>query len=335
MFISKHSQLDVRVKHSDKKLISAFPLSKTTIAVVCPQPIHPSMAKPEFFRLESRLTVRKVQLNPESSNQIILHTRPMTDSRIIPDRVILKELKNSAGKSLGKFVSPAFVQGIHTPMELKVPHFEDNHPYRSTLSGLHVSVMCCTGCNGGIHDRDLVVLNNHSGGSWSSIWVRTAKTIEGPYPRWERVLFAGGVLEERNGSTEVVDKGWMVVKKGFEEPHHAPPALPITTHDLAMKRTKSLLTKSLDATWVQFTDITIESIKNVPPPSEKNWKRNLARTEVVFHDSSGGQSSAWLYMKSAQELKVGQKVRMLRGFVHAEKAGLYTLLSDKEEDITI
>jgi hypothetical protein len=39
------------------------------------------------------------------------------------------------------------------------------------------------------------------------------ETIEVPYPRWQKVLFAGGVMQEENGSTVVVDKGWMVVKK--------------------------------------------------------------------------------------------------------------------------
>lgn len=99
-------------------------------------------------------------------------------------------------------------------------------PYASTLIDKHVTVMCCTGCNGGVRGRGFVVLNNHSGGGWSSIWVKTRQSIAVPYPRWQRIMFAGGVVSEMNGSTTVVDHGWMIIKKVDEPAHHAPPPLP-------------------------------------------------------------------------------------------------------------
>ncbi len=163
--------------------------------------------------------------------------------------------------------------------------------------------------------------------------MRTDKTIEGPYPRWQRVMFAGGVITEDTGSVTVVDHGWMIVRKGDEEAHHAPPPLPITTKDLPAERTTSLLTKSLDAAWVQFDEITVESTRHIPAGGREGG--DLPRTEIIFSDEAGGKSVAWLYQASARDLRESQSMKLLRGFVHAEQPGMYVLLSDKDEDLIL
>jgi hypothetical protein len=323
------------VERQRKELVAAFPLSYTQLVLVCPEPVHPSMTELSLYRLQSGLAVKDVQVDPERPDQLILQVEAMKTLPLTIDAVTIRNLQTADGRSLGEFISPRFIQGIQTPMELKIPNFEANFPYPSTLVGLHVSVMCCTGCNGGVHDRNLVVINHHVGGSWSGIWVRTEKTIETPYPRWQRVLFAGGVVAEEDGSTLVIDQGWMRVEKGDEPPHHAPPPLPIETIDLPAEHTPSLLAKSLDGTWVQFDDITIESVNQVEATEGKTKTVNLPRTEIVFRDKSGGRSIAWLYQPFGLNVQPGQTLKRLRGFVHAEEPGLYLLLSDKEEDITI
>ncbi len=322
-----------------KKLVAAFPLSNTELALVFPEPLHPSFElETRLFQMKSGLPVRDVNHDKARPDQLILRVKPMISMPLTIDQVMVSNIKDAKGESLGGFVSPPFIQGIHNAMELKVPHFKTGFPYTTTLAGLHVSLSCCTGCNGGIHNRNLVVLNLHSpGGPWSGIWVRTDKTIEAPYPRWQRLLVAGGVIAEEGGSMIIVDQGWMVVRKVDDpvHPHRAPPPLLIKTDDLPAVQMTSLLCKSLDGVWVQFDDITIQSVRNMPAPKGYPEKSSLPGTEIVFQDNSGGRSIAWLYQTSAHDITIGQRIKMLRGFVHAEKPGRYILLSDKEEDLII
>jgi hypothetical protein len=173
------------------------------------------------------------------------------------------------------------------------------------------------------------------GGGWTGIWVQTGKTIEAPYPRWQKVQCLGGIIEEMNGSMTIVDKGWMRLKKANEKPHHAPPPLPIQTTDLPAERTTSLLSKSLDGSWVQFDDVIIQSAVRIDARDVSPGMVNLPRTEVRFTDGAKGQSIAWLYQPKGQGLKKNQRIKWLRGFVHAEQPGYYVLLSDKEEDILL
>jgi hypothetical protein len=225
-----------------------------------------------------------------------------------------------------------FAHGILSPMELKIPNLAPEFPFGSTLVGVHVTLECCTGCNGGVHDRNLVVLNSHIGGPWTGAWVETGKTIEAPYPRWQKVRCAGGVVAERSGSTTVVDQGWMEVIKQFETPHHAPPPLGINASDLPRGRDTTLLAKSLDGSWVQLTGVTVKAAKTVEPPPSKGARR-LVRNEVTVTDGSGGEAEVWLYQPSGLELRVGDQVNVLRGFVHIERPGQWVILSDKEEDL--
>jgi hypothetical protein len=257
----------------------------------------------------------------------------MRSDKIVVDRLNVKGLSLEGVKKPINGSSPEFVLGVKNPSELKVPHLETGFPYSSTLVGVHVTVACCTGCNGGVHDRNLVVLNHHVGGPWTGIWVQTGKTIEAPYPRWQKVLCAGGVVAERNGSTNIVDKGWMELHKQFEVPHHAPPALPIETADFPNSPSKALFLKGLDASWVQFDDIRVDRAEAVAPTPPASKTVSLQRNEITFTDRSSGTSTAYLYQPSGLKVSAGQHVRMLRGFVHAEKPGLYVLLSDKEEDL--
>jgi hypothetical protein len=333
--LRKESKGQMETTQGKQKLVAVFPLSNTELLVICGQPVHPSMAQSDQFRLKSGLPVHDVRIEPAWPERLLLHVAPMRSQPLTVDEVSIRDLRSADGASLGTFVSPPFIQGIQTPMELKIPHLQPAFPYTSTLTGLHASVMCCTGCNGGIHARGLVVLNNHAGGSWSSIWIRTEKTIDTPYPRWQRVLFAGGVIAEDNGSLEAIDRGWMVIRKSDEPAHHAPPPLPIKTEDLPAEPSTLLLSKSLDGVWVQFDDIVLESVRAVLTSEDGLTADNLPHMEIVFHDSSGGHSRAWLYQTSARRLQPQQTIKRLRGFIHAEELGVYILLSDKEEDIGI
>ncbi len=145
-------------------LVAAFPLSDTELALVCPQPVHPSMERTSRYRPRSGLAVQDVRIDGERPEQVVLQVEPMAPMPLTIDEVVIDDYKGADGKGLGRIISPRFVHGVVTPMELKVPHFEGGFPYTSKLVGVHASVTCCTGCNGGIHDRSLVVLNNHTGG---------------------------------------------------------------------------------------------------------------------------------------------------------------------------
>ncbi len=317
------------------EVVAAFPLSDSEIVLICSQPVGPPMAKASLYKLESGLSVKGVTLDRKRPERITLRVKPMTSDSLTIDRVKIRSLQSALGKKARVAVSPRFIQGVHSAMSLKVPHLGATFPFATTLQGLHVSVACCTGCNGGVHDRNLVVLNHHMGGGWTGIWVQTGKTIEAPYPRWQKVTCAGGVIAEVNGSMTIVDKGWMQIHKQHETPHHAPPALPLETTDLPGERTTSLAAKSLDGAWVQFQGITVQAATTFAAQERVRGAVNLPRTDIVFSDKSGGSSRASLYQPSREKVKTGQRLTQLRGFVHAEKPGVYVLLSDKEEDITL
>lgn len=135
------------------QLVAAFPLSNTRIVVICGQPLHASMAQTHLFSLRSGLTVRNVEIDVAQPQRVFLDVEPMETNPLVVDEVIISSLRSADGSSLGRVTSPLFIQAIQTPMELRVPHFKDAFPYVSIHTGVHVSLMCCTGCNGGIHDR--------------------------------------------------------------------------------------------------------------------------------------------------------------------------------------
>jgi hypothetical protein len=295
---------------------ACYPLGADRIAVVGAE------LDPSALTFESGLSIKQVEPVDGMPYQFLLTVDGMTTSPQVEDELI------ASGRPTGG----RFLHGVLTPMELKVGHLADEFPFASTRIGLHVSVACCTGCNGGVHDRGLVVINGHIGGPWTGLWVQTELEIPSPYPRWQRTLFAGGVVEEQLGSTVVADKGWMTIEKLDEEPHHAPPPLRIETADLPRDMTRVLDARGLDATWVELRDLTVDDLRPVEPEGEG---QRLPRVEVVVSDGSGGASAAWLYQESASSLRPKQRIAVLRGFVHGEEPGRYVLLSDKEEDISV
>jgi len=321
------------IKSALSPIKAVFPLSDTELVVLLSKPLDPAAISVRSFSSAAGLRIRSADLDENQPTRLVLTTSSMRSDDIVTDKIDVKKLVFAGAKGPVKASSPPFVLGVKNPTQLKVPHVESAFPYASKLVGVHVSVSCCTGCNGGVHDRNLVVLNHHVGGPWTGIWVQTGKTIGTPYPRWQKVLCAGGVVAEQNGATTVVDRGWMEIQKKFEEPHHAPPALPIECAELPNLRTKEIFLKGLDASWVQFDDIRVESAEQVAPTARASKTTKLPRNEIIFTDRSGGRTTAYLYQPSGLKVQTGQRLRQLRGFVHAEKPGLYVLLSDKEDDI--
>ena len=304
------------------EVLAVFPVAPDQLVVVHREPIGQESLDSKDYKLQSGTAVRNAEIDPEQPTRVRLSIAATASESVAMDSL----LPHGATQNID------FIHGPLTPMDLKVPHLNPTYPFASTLLGRHVTVMCCTGCNGGIHGRFLVVVNNHSGGPWGSIWVKTPKQIEIPYPRWQRVMFAGGILTELNGSTTVVDPGWMIIQKSDENPHHAPPPLPIETVDLPIEGTRTLLAKSLDATWVQFDDIVLHRVRRVP--DSELASDDLPKTEIEFGDKSAWRSVGWLYQGRREALSEGQRLEWLRGFVHAEAPGRYILLSDKDEDLS-
>ncbi len=316
-------------------IVSIFPLSSKNIAVIFAAPLRASTLVSKLFKLESGAKVKSIKINESNLRRVVLTIQRTREKRIEIDNLLINSITFENGKTFKNVISPKFIHDVQDPMSLKVPFVSEDFPFETKLKGIHVSVACCTGCNGGVHDRNLVVLNHHIGGAWSGIWIKTAKTIDMPYPRWLKVLCAGGVIEEINGSTTVVDNGNMEIYKLPEVPHHAPPALPIETIEVPIKSTNSLVSKSLDGSWVQFEDIQIVTSQFFKPLLKNKETINLARNQITFKDKSGGQTMAFLYQPTGQKVKSGMQLKMLRGFIHAESEGIYVLLSDKEEDICL
>ena len=309
---------------------AVFPLDDLHLAVLLDSPV--SAPRRAAGSSKQGLTVKSVQVDAKNSKRVVVTTGSMRSDGVVVDTLTIKGLVGKDGRPV-EVVTPAFIQGVKDPTELKALQLEPRFPFGSKLVGVHVSVSCCTGCNGGVHDRNLVVLNHHVGGPWTGIWVQTGKTIEAPYPRWQKILCAGGVIADRKGSVTVVDEGWMEIHKRFEEPHHAPPALRVTCAQLPNTKQTSLLLKGLDASWVEFNDIKVESAEVTTPTAKGTKVERLPRNTIVFTDLSGGRTTAYLYQPTGLKVQAGAKISLLRGFVHAEGVGQYVVLSDEEDDI--
>jgi hypothetical protein len=133
----------------------------------------------------------------------------------------------------------------------------------------------------------------------------------------------------------IVDRGWMAARRDNENPHHAPPPLPLHAIDVPAELTRSLETKGLDGSYVSFSDITIEKAHSIDGGLGQRTGSSVPAVEVQFTDESEGRTIAWLYQLSAQSLRPGQRLKRLSGFVHAEEPGRYILLTDKEEDVSL
>lgn len=315
------------MEHTRTVIRATFPLDDQTISVLFDSPQEAERAIEAGLHLVSGLPVKLGDQFGASPSEVLLNVEGSPRSSLFVDQVVV-------GRIGGESVGPRFIHGIQSPMELKVPHTEARFPFGPTLTGVHVSVACCTGCNGGVHDRGLVVLNNHTGGSWSGIWVRSRIDMPDDYARWQKVAFLGGVLRDEAGSTTVRDEGWMRVRLAGEVPHSPPPPAHVSTRDFPAGGSRSLLARSLEACWVEFTDITVVDARKVEPgASHKGTGPRLPRIEIRFTDASGVEGIAWLYQESAFGLAPGERLAGLRGFIHAEAPGHYILLGDKEEDL--
>jgi hypothetical protein len=306
------------------RIIASYPLDAERVVVRFAGPVK---AEEVSYSLASGQPVHDVGADEGMGGRVVLTVDPMASVPLVIDHVILSDGNQAV-------FGPPFAHGLISPMEIKVPNFERRFPFTSRLVGVHVSVMCCTGCDGGVHDRGLVVLNDHLGGGWSGIWVKTPQRIEGPYPRWQRMVFAGGVIND-HGSTEVVDHGWMEIAKGNEAAHHSPSPLPVATVDIPAEHTTTLRARSLDGSWVEFASLVVETAERVEPGTDSRTERRLPYTEIVFSDDSGGRSIAYLYQEQREDVRAGTRIDALRGFVHAELPGQYVLVSDKPEDLKL
>ena len=314
---------------------AAFPLDEHSFAVICAGPVHPSATDRSAFRFKSGRAIEAVEVDPKASDRLILRVKPEPLPSFIIETISIQKLSLADGSSVKNVESPRFAGAIYNAMQLKVPHFSSEFPYASTLLDLHVTLACCGGCNGGVHGRGLSVLNTHTGGCFSGMWIYANRALIEPYPRWQRIVCAGGVVEERNGSTTIVDRGWMTARRDNEEPHQAPPPLPIHAIDVPMELTRSLETKGLDGSYVSFSDITIEKVRPIDGGLGQRTGAPVPAVEAQFTDESKAKSIAWLYQPSGQSIRPGQRMRSLAGFVHAEEPGRYILLTDKEADISL
>ncbi|MDQ3935615.1 MAG: hypothetical protein M3340_13395 [Actinomycetota bacterium] len=314
--------------------MATFPADERHLVLVAAVELDASAAESANVRLATGLEVTDVSRHPSRANALLARVELEPDAPLTVDRAEITDLRTAAGDTLDTVVGPEFVHGVREPMELKLANLDGRSPFGSKLVDKHVTISCCTGCNGGIHDRGLVVLNNHIGGPWSSMWVQTNQPLEAPYPRWQKVRMAGGVLEERSGSTVVVDRGWMEIAKLDEPEHHAPPALRITTADLPEDTSRLLIHKSLEGAYVEFRKVEVISAERVEPDkADEEGTLRLSRVEVSFSDPSGGRTAAWLYQGAMDAMSDHRRLAGLRGFVHAEEPGRYVVLSDKEEDV--
>ncbi|GAC1456279.1 MAG: hypothetical protein PVSMB1_05930 [Gemmatimonadaceae bacterium] len=313
---------------------AVYPLDNRTFAVLCTEPVHPSSADASAFRFRSGRAIEAVESDEKGGGRLLIRVEPRPAAAFAVDSISIRSLNLADGNSVKNVEAPRFAAGVYNAMQLKVPHFAPEFPYGTSLDGLHVSVACCGGCNGGVHARGLSVLNVHHGGCFSGIWIYSTRALIDPYPRWQRIVCAGGVLEERSGSSTIVDRGWMTARRDGETQHHAPPPLAIETVDVPGELTKALEPKGLDGSYVAFSDVGIESVDVIEGGVDRKTRAAVPAVRVSFSDASRGTSVAWMYQVSAQRLRSGQRLKRLCGFVHAEEPGRYIVLTDKEEDIS-
>lgn len=147
---------------------AAFPLDDNQLVVLLEEEI--SVASEKSLKAESHAgrLLRGVVVDPSDSRRLTLKLAPVRSHGIVIDFLrISGDIVDKLNRKAVSIKTPKFIHGIKDLTELKALQLDHQFPFASRLAGVHVSVACCTGCNGGVHDRNLVVLNHHIGGPWT------------------------------------------------------------------------------------------------------------------------------------------------------------------------
>ena len=155
---------------------AVYPLDDSHLVILLDEPVAVAATRRAKFVSRAGLTIRSLRVDSDNPTRVVLTTKSMHTDGVVLDSLRIEDglVARNSGKRV-ETTTPMFIHGVKDPTELKALQLEDMFPFTSRLIGVNVSVSCCTGCNGGVHDRNLVVLNHHMGGPWTGIWVQTAK----------------------------------------------------------------------------------------------------------------------------------------------------------------
>jgi hypothetical protein len=273
-----------------------------------------------------RLQILNASLDGEDSRRVTLTTEAMAGTSLSVDVVQVKGLKGTRGATLPEMTSPSFLHGIASIEALRRAH-EEEFPYASLFSGV-VATLSCSKNGGvweGVNDLGFTFLHEESGGPYSSIKVVTDIEEKIPNVAEEHhklqegeslhVLWAGGLILEINGETQLVDTGFM---EGFLLPVlRTPPEYPIKASDISRKAARTVTAKSLEGVIVRLENVVFTRVGN---PDK------LGIRSAVLTDESDAPVDALLLSPVTMEIKPGQSFRSVRALVIRPKVDALQLL---------
>jgi hypothetical protein len=188
---------------------AVFPRGNDSFAVVCAGPVDRSTVDKCYFRFGRGRSIIDVENDPDTPDRLIIRATPI-DSFMI-DEMIIQRILLADGNAESNVTTPRFTGAAYNALQLKVPHFAADFPCRSTLHGVHVSVACCGGCNGGMQRWDARTWSFRTQTSslrrFHRHLVQSFRRLIDPYNRWQRILCVviptfGSVIETRPTTPE-------------------------------------------------------------------------------------------------------------------------------------
>jgi hypothetical protein len=350
-----------RVNPFDRSdLLIAYPVSDQRLRLVFSHPMNPATAGvASHYETAKGLKILRAAVDARDPRRVTLTTERMSGADLTIDSVRVDgAVRSSRGIRLAQPTSPAFLHGIASIEALRRAHGAEL-PQTSRFIGMVASASCSK--NGGVWSGLLSLgftfLHEERGGPYSSIKVVT--DLEGRLPEAPRAfaklepgttlhpLWAGGVIAEVNGETQLVDTGYM--EGSLLSPLKIPPPHPIKLADIAGERVKTAAAKSLEGVIVRVEAVVVENVASPPPPPPlapfgvqltkggatkfvDAVERGALRSAVLVQ-RGGGSIDALLLSPCTLPLHQGQRFRSIRAIVSRRRPDAFELLIEHDRDL--
>ena len=319
-------------------LLMAFPKSNTELRLVFSTPVDEITAgNPENYSSEKKLKILSASVDPGNPKYVILKTEPMNGEIIKTDIIRVAGVRTTNNSLIAKKESPRFLHGIASIAGIQ-KQAQKVFPFRSKFDGL-VATMSCQK-DGGVNSNHLIdtlgysFLHKQTGGPFNSIKVVVGigkKHVPGIDEEVERlapkglsphVLWSGGVIQNVNGETQLVDTGFIEGSIMKATPKKFPPPYLVKTKDLLAAST--LKGKSLQGVIVRFENVVIDKISQ---PNKRQFRK------FVFYDDSEVKGYGFLLDTVKQEVKQGQKFQVIRALVHQLAKDHYEVIVEMDKHL--
>ena len=308
------------------ELKAAYPVSNTDIRAVFTEALDPASAgDASHYSFGPGLPILAATFDPESPNAVTLHTGMMVPANLRSNALHISNISSQDGDVIVSANSRSFVEGILTP-QLIQSNREPTFPFNSLLVPQVASVSCAW--NDWHRNSNCVVapcVIESVGGPYSGVAVSltpATTALVTPYSFGTHLLFAGGVMTEVNGETQVADTGFMeAFPIGPDLP--LPQPVLLSTADMPDVFDTSEATDQFERCYVEFRDVQITDFD----PSTRVFLFRDASGVIARGDLNGLDEDAQLF--------AGQALPFLRGVVIVFASGRYKVMPFSPDNLPV